>query len=596
VPPHVGATPQHAAHDAVNHTAHVGSRPVRLRNGRSRSLRLALWVVVACALLLGMLQLGVAWNHDGLPAVVLFTIVFWIWVFAGVIAWWRRPDNAIGALIVVGGLAVFLGGLVNLQIDALLPISAVVATVVLAVTVHMLHAFPSGRLRGRLSIATVIVGYVVAVGFQAVRYAAQLGGRPDLAELASLLQRGVGVLVMLATAVILASRLVGADRTHRRVLLPLFLYGILAVVLIAAAPNVFQPLGLDRVVVGVIQLAVTAGIPVAFLFGVLIGGFRRTGELDALSAWLGTAGATRPAVARALASTLGDESLRIVYWSPERSSYVGESGAEVAFPRVDADRGLTEVRVGSRLVGAITYDSRIIADEQAVRRAGEVLAIAVDRERLTAELLASNEALLNSRLRLVETADRERTRIAQDLHDGLQVQLVLLALEAQNIAIAPTASPQTHADAAQLRRRIDEAAADLRRLVHNVIPAALVEQGLAAATEDLVDRLVIPATLDADLGVEPLAASTTHTAYFVVAEALANAVKHSSASSVHVRLRRVEPRLQIEVGDDGVGGASVERGTGLRGLIDRVDVMGGRVLIDSPRGEGTKVKVELPCV
>ncbi|MEF2979126.1 sensor histidine kinase [Subtercola sp. YIM 133946] len=571
--------------------------PLRLRTGRPGSLRLALGVLCLCALLLGVVQLTVAASlddADSLPAIALFTAVFFIWVGAGVVAWWRRPNNATGALIVFGGLAVFVGGLVNLGIPVLDVISVVFATSVLAVAVHLLHAFPSGRLHGRLSTATVIVGYVVSIVLQAPLYFV----RDDNAGLFRAIVMGqqiLGLAVMVVTAGILVGRLRAADRAHRRVLLPLFLYGSLAVLLIPLAPIILPPLGVPSPMVGVVQLTLSAGLPIAFLLGVLTGGFARTGELDALSAWLGLAGATRSAVARALASTLGDDSLRVVYWAADRSVFVDERGVAVDTAQGDRNRSWLDVRVDSRLVGAIVYDRRMIADEQLVRRAGEVLAIAVDRERLTAELLASNGELLQSRLRLVETADRERTRIAQDLHDGLQVQLVLLALEAQQIGTAPDASPGTSIASTELRQRIDEAAADLRRLVHNVLPAALVERGLSAAAEDLVDRLAIPATLDLQVDDESLEPATTNTAYFILAEALTNAVRHSGASAVEVRLSQSHDRLSIQVADNGVGGASVESGTGLKGLIDRVDVLGGSFWIESPRHQGTRVKVELPC-
>lgn len=576
--------------------------PVRLRGSRTGSLRIALIVLAVCAGLLGMLQLGVATSTpDTFTAVLLFTLVFWIWAAAGVLAWWRRPNNVIGALIVIGALAVLLGGLGNLQIAVLAPVGAIFATSMIAVTLHLLHAFPSGRLHGKLSITTVIAGYVVAIALQAAAYGLAAAGLPGPAGVAGIVQRLLALIVVVTTAVVLASRLVTADPGHRRVLLPLFLYGILAVLLIFLVPNVLRPLGVGPEVTGVIQLALTAGIPIAFLLGVLRGGFTRTGDLEALSAWLGVGGATRPAVARALASTLGDDSMQVLYWSAERSTYIDESGGEVGQAgdggpdRADPNRGRLEVRVGERLVGAISYDSRLIGDPYPVRRAAEILAIAVDRERLTAELLASNEALSQSRLRLVETADRERSRIAADLHDGLQVQLVLLALEAQKIAHSPGATEPTRLASAELRRGIDQAAADLRRLVHNVLPAALVEHGLAAALEDLVDRLDMPATLDAELRGRALSAATTHTAYFIVAEVLTNAVKHSRATAVSVRLRAGDDTLEIDIADDGVGGASAEDGTGLRGLIDRVDVLGGAIAIDSPAGRGTRVRVELPC-
>jgi signal transduction histidine kinase len=569
--------------------------PSRLRGVREGSLRRALFVILALGLLLGIIQIGAGVAlADVVWPIYLFTAVFWTWLTAGLLAWWRRPENGVGWLLIVGAAAIYLGGIGNVPTSAFGTISAIFATSVLAVSVHILHAFPSGRLRGRLSIATVVLAYIVAVGFDTV-LVLMASASAETVVVVEAVQTTAGIVVMLVTAFVLARRLMSADRAHRRVLLPLFLYGILTVLLVPAAPLLARALGVDPVATAIIQLALIGGLPIAFLLGIMLGGFRRTTAIEALSAWLAIGGATRPAVARALASTLGDDSLRVVYWAPERGSYVDETGAELERSESDPSRAWMDVRVQDRLVGAIGYDSRLIADASAVRRAGEVLAIAIDRERLTAELMESNDALMKSRLRLVEAAYRERSRIARDLHDGLQVQLVLLALEAQTIANSTDAVPSVSAASEQLRRGIDAAAADLRSLVHNVLPATLFEQGLAAAAEDLVDRLAIPATLSADIDDDALTTATVHTAYLVLAEALANAVKHSRAASVDVRLRQDDDRLLIEVGDDGVGGARVDGGTGLRGLADRVAAVDGSIEIESDRGAGTRVRVVLPC-
>jgi signal transduction histidine kinase len=218
----------------------------------------------------------------------------------------------------------------------------------------------------------------------------------------------------------------------------------------------------------------------------------------------------------------------------------------------------------------------------------------VERERLTAELLASQEALQESRARLVEAADRERRRIAQDLHDGLQPTLVLLALDAQRLAFQPGTPAATAADATKLRERIDAAAGELRELVHAIMPAPLIELGLAAAARDLADRMPVPVDLDLRLdGALPRPIATT--AYFVLAEGLANALRHAMPTSVAVRLSSHAALLTVEVTDDGVGGAAPGSGLGLRGLIDRVEAVGGRLVVDSPAGHGTRITAQLPC-
>ncbi|QJU53385.1 histidine kinase [Herbiconiux sp. KACC 21604] len=567
----------------------------RLRRGRLGPSRGALVLLGVFALLLAGVELSVGATVPVPSWIPLaFTGVFVVWAAAGIMAWWRRPTNGTGGLLLVGAVFLFVNGAGNLGLPGLVELGAVFATSILAITVHLLHAFPSGRLRGAFSVTTVAVGYGVAFVLQAPLYL--LPSAPSTwRTVAEATQSAIGLAVMVATVVILVRRLRSADPKNLRVLLPLYLYGSLAVLAIPVSASVIGLLGGDLAVVGGVQLVVLAGIPVAFLAGVLFGGYTHTVEADALSAWLGVATPARTAVGPALARALGDDSLRVAYWSEERGEFLDERGAPADARDRRAPRQWEEVRVESRLVGAISYDGRMIADPEAVRRAAQVFAIALDRERLTAALMASNEALLRSRLRLVETADRERARIARDLHDGLQVQLVLLALEAQQIANSDDAHPSTAEAATELRRRIDDAAAQLRLLVHAVLPSALVERGLTAATEDLVDRLAMPATLTSDVDDRDLDPAIAHSAYFIVAEALSNAVKHSGARSVSVELRRGSGELRVRVTDDGGGGARLEDGTGLKGLADRVDALGGSFELISPEGGGTEVKVELPC-
>lgn len=149
--------------------------------------------------------------------------------------------------------------------------------------------------------------------------------------------------------------------------------------------------------------------------------------------------------------------------------------------------------------------------------------------------------------------------------------------------------------ATTLRKGIDSAAAELRRLVHDVMPSTLIERGVSAATEDLVDRMPVPTRLHLGITDGALPDSIESTAYFVVSEGLANALKHSRAGSFSVRLEREGDRLLIEVEDDGVGGATFTAAGGLRGLADRVEVAGGLLSLESDPGSGTRLRAELPC-
>jgi signal transduction histidine kinase len=253
------------------------------------------------------------------------------------------------------------------------------------------------------------------------------------------------------------------------------------------------------------------------------------------------------------------------------------------------------VHIGPRPVAWIVYDATLIADPGYVESAGQIAALALERERLTAELVVRSRELEQSRARIIETGDDERRRIAQDLHDGLQSQLVLLALRAGLLTEVDGASPEVVRRATQLRRELDTAAAELRRLVHGLMPALLVERGLYAATEDLVALTPLPTDLMLEGSDAGLPDTVKSAAYFVVAEGLANALKHSGAGRMSVGLNRFNGTLRIEISDNGIGGAVAMGGAGLRGLADRIDGLGGRLLIDSPPAQGTRLMAEVPC-
>jgi signal transduction histidine kinase len=228
-----------------------------------------------------------------------------------------------------------------------------------------------------------------------------------------------------------------------------------------------------------VQLGVLAGVPVAFVLVLLHGGFARTGEIAELGTWLAAAAASRAGMADALAHTLGDPSLQVVFRLPGEHAYVDSGGIRVALPAAGAGRAAAEITSAGRRVGAIVYDAALIDDAALVCAAGQVLSLAVEAERLTAQLRAGEAALRRSRARIVQASDAERRRVARNLHDGLQVRLVLLALDAQQLAKDPEATAGMREAATALRAGIDAAAAELLSFVHAVMPAGLIERGLA---------------------------------------------------------------------------------------------------------------------
>jgi signal transduction histidine kinase len=199
-----------------------------------------------------------------------------------------------------------------------------------------------------------------------------------------------------------------------------------------------------------------------------------------------------------------------------------------------------------------------------------------------------------SRQRIVEAGDRERRRVERNLHDGAQQRLATLALSLAMLHDRDGADPAQTASLAQALAELKQAIAELRELARGIHPAILTEEGLPAAVESLADRSPVPVWVTADFEVrlpEPVEAA----AYFVVAESLANVAKYARASGARVALSRCNGSLRVEVADDGVGGADAARGSGLRGLEDRVCAVRGSFRVDSPSGAGTRVVAELPC-
>ncbi|HEU5277684.1 MAG TPA: PAS domain-containing sensor histidine kinase [Gaiellaceae bacterium] len=215
--------------------------------------------------------------------------------------------------------------------------------------------------------------------------------------------------------------------------------------------------------------------------------------------------------------------------------------------------------------------------------------------RLNAELQARLEELRASRARIVGAADEERRRIERNLHDGTQQRLVSISM-ALGLAQAKLEKDPAAAGAVvgEARRALSAALRELRELSHGIHPAVLTERGLVAALQELTLHTAVPVELALD-GTGRLPEQVEAAAYYVVSEALANIAKYAQATGARVQVQPVDGKVVLEVADDGVGGADAGRGSGLRGLTDRVEALGGRLWFSSPPGQGTIVRAEIPC-
>jgi PAS domain S-box-containing protein len=211
---------------------------------------------------------------------------------------------------------------------------------------------------------------------------------------------------------------------------------------------------------------------------------------------------------------------------------------------------------------------------------------------LAAQALANasaREELAASRARIVQAGDEERRRLERNLHDGAQQRLVSLALM---LRLAARRHPEDGA-LEQAGDELSQALQELRELARGIHPAVLTERGLEPAVRAVADRAPVPVELDVDFE-ERLPGPAEAAAYYVVSEALTNVAKYAQASVVKVNITRAESGARIEVIDDGIGGATTDHGSGLRGLADRVEALGGRLTIDSPPGVGTTLRADIP--
>ena len=271
------------------------------------------------------------------------------------------------------------------------------------------------------------------------------------------------------------------------------------------------------------------------------------------------------------------------------------AGRPIELPPTDSlDRAVTRLERDGQPIAALIHDPAISERQELVTSVAAAARLALENERLQAAVRAQLEDVRASRARIVEAGDAERRRVERDLHDGAQQRLVTLALALQMARTrATTADPSLLATLERASAELDAALGELRELARGLHPSILVEEGLAAAIESLAERTPVPVELE--VVEERLPAPVEATAYFVVAEALANIVKYADATQVRITVERRDGVLTVEAADDGMGGADPAKGSGLRGLDDRVAAAGGRFSVTSPPRGGTTIRAEIPC-
>jgi len=302
----------------------------------------------------------------------------------------------------------------------------------------------------------------------------------------------------------------------------------------------------------------------------------------------------QPDLRELLAQALRDPTLSLIYWLPQYGSWADQDGNPTNLPELDNGRRVTIVKQNGEQVAALVYDATLGEEPELVEAVSAAAGIALENGRLEAELRARLQDLQGSRTRAIEAQQNERRRLERNLHDGAQQRLVALALELGLLAEQAESDPATQTRLKSARSELAQSLDELRDIARGLHPAVVSGHGLAVALESLVAAMPFEVQLTTD-GLPRLPEQVEVAAYYVVSESLTNAAKHAQASRVSVDVGVAEDSMIVEVVDNGIGGADSERGTGLRGLADRVEALDGRLRIWSPAGKGTRVRAELPC-
>ena len=292
---------------------------------------------------------------------------------------------------------------------------------------------------------------------------------------------------------------------------------------------------------------------------------------------------------QALSRAIGDPTLELALWLPERRCWVDEAGREVVLPE-GRDRAVTLV---GRDLAAIVHDPILLDQPAMLEAVGTAARFALENERLQAQLRSQLGELRESRARIVRAGDEERRRLERDLHDGAQQRLLGIGMALQLLKSRVDGNDPANSLLAETELEVHGALRELRELARGIHPAVLTDQGLGPAVRTLAERAPIPVEVRGVSGRLPPHVETA--VYFVVAEALANVTKHAQASRVWVTIGHRNGLALVEIRDDGIGGADPNGGSGLRGLADRVGALDGQLRVENPPEGGTRLLVEIPC-
>jgi len=479
----------------------------------------------------------------------------------GVVAWARRPRAGAGPLLLLSGAAWFAGELwPALLFSHRGPL------------VHLLLTFPSGRISSRVTLVVIAAAYAD-------------GLIPGVARSEWTTLALMGAVVLVAAG---RHRAVGgAERRARG--------AALAGTALLAAALTFAAFGrLLNAATGTAAVWLLYGAVVAIACGLtadLLWGHWGRAALTGFVIDLGDHHEPQ-ALRAALARTLADPSLELLYRIDGGAGWVDEAGRRVAPPdgARDGRRAVTLIGEERAPVAALVHDPAALADPQLVTALAAAARLAVANVTLQADIAARVRDVAASRRRLVEAGDEERRRLGELLADGPEARLGEVGARLERLA-SGTGS-EAAATLRALTDQVSTSRALLQDLANGIRPRTLTEGGLRPALRELAEQSSI--TVEVDVPDQRLAPALELVSYFVCSEALANIAKHANATRARIAVNASERELHVAVEDDGIGGADIRRGSGLRGLVDRVEALGGRLQVEGAPAGGTRITAVMP--
>jgi signal transduction histidine kinase len=486
----------------------------------------------------------------------------------GLVVWERVPGRTTGPLLAAAGLAWFAGELPTVGWPTIAAVT--LAYLHRGLLVHAILSHATGRLEGAGARAVTAAVYLVPLSVPPVTHRAVTAG------------------LLLAVASVAAVAWFPERATPRRHLVALQAsLVLLAVPVLHSVAQVVLPFGDARRLGAIVYAVAIAAAAMLLIIDLLR--TRSTQVTDAIID-LALAQGRRQDLREGLAAALGDPSVQIGYATPG-GAFVDEAGHPLSIRRQTDATTVTPIVVDDERVGIVVHAASAHDDPSVITGFSAAMRLASEHARLQARVREQITQVTASRRRLLTVADEERRRLASRLGVGAQHRLDVLGhLLMTAEGIVGTAADELAGDIQTAVQQYEQTLADLRELARGLHPVAL-QGGLAPALSALVDRSPVHATLR--LTAEAVPAEVETAVYYVCAEALANVAKHAPGASAVVVVRGSDV-LDVVVSDDGAGGADLAVGTGLAGLNERVDALGGELTVDSPAGAGTRVHARFP--